>query len=125
MRRRQESFSAGSPTGQRQLESSEGIDVSVSSALVPVREAKRFAKELSKTEPFFAWLPTLEARGAAGEYESNDKDGCESWIVCPSAEIRQDEDDPLGAHSAMRRPYFREEVRNLNSLVSADPFNRM
>jgi hypothetical protein len=40
-------------------------------------------------------------------------------------EIRLDEDDPLGAHSAMRRAYFKEEVRNLNSLFSADPFNRM
>jgi hypothetical protein len=104
--------------------SSDGIEVSVSSALVPKREARKFATELSKAEPFFAWLPTLEARGGSGEYEPNDKDGCESWIVCPSADIRLDEDDPLGAHSAMRRPYFKEEIRTLNSLASTDPFNR-
>lgn len=87
-------------------------------------EAKKFATDLSKTEPFFAWLPTLEAQGSSGEYETNDKDRCESWIVCPSAETRLDEDDPLGAHSAMRRPYFKKEIRALNSLVSTDPFGR-
>jgi hypothetical protein len=104
--------------------SSDGIDVSVSSALVPARTAKSFAAELARTEPFHAWLPTLDAEGGADEYERNEKDDCESWIVSPSPEVRLDEDDPLGASSAMRRPYFKKEINALASLTSTDPFNR-
>jgi hypothetical protein len=104
--------------------SSDGIDVSVSSALVAARAAKAFAVKLAKTEPFHAWLPTLDAQGSADEYERSDRTDCEAWIVTPSTEVRLDEDDPLGAHSAMRRPYFRKEINALASLTTTDPFNR-
>lgn len=104
--------------------SSDGIDVSVSSALVPARTAKAFAAKLAKTEPFHAWLPTLDAQGSADEYERSDRNDCEAWIVTPSTEVRLDEDDPLGARSAMRRPYFKKEINALGSLTTTDPFNR-
>jgi hypothetical protein len=104
--------------------SSDGIDVSVSSALVPARAAKTFAAKLAKTEPFHAWLPTLDAQGRADEYERNDRKDCEGWIVTPSTEVRLDEDDPLGARSAVRRPYFKKEINSLGSLTTTDPFNR-
>lgn len=104
--------------------SSDGIDVSVSSALVPARAAKAFAAKLAKTEPFHAWLPTLDAQGSADEYERNDRKDCEAWIVTPSTEVRLDEDDPLGARSAVRRPYFTKEINALGSLTTIDPFNR-
>ncbi len=104
--------------------SSDGIDVSVSSALVPARAAKTFAAKLAKTEPFHAWLPTVDAHGSADEYERNDRKDCEAWIVTPSTEVRLDEDDPLGTRSAVRRPYFKREINALGSLTTTDPFNR-
>jgi hypothetical protein len=104
--------------------SSDGIDVSVSSALVPETGAKTFAAKLAKTEPFHAWLPTMSAQGNADEYESNDRKDCEAWIVTPSTEVRLDDDDPLGARSATRRPYFKKEINALGSLTTIDPFNR-
>lgn len=104
--------------------SADGINVFISSALIPERDAEGFATELAKTKPFHAWLPTLDACDGSDEYERNEKDGCEAWIVCPSPETRLDEDDPLGAHSAMRRPYLKKEIRALYSLISTDAFNR-
>lgn len=104
--------------------SSDGIDVSVSSALAPARAAKAFAAKLAKTEPFHAWLPTLDAQGSADEYERNAREDCEAWIVTPSTDLHLDEDDPLGARSSMRRPYFKKEVNALASLTTADPFKR-
>jgi hypothetical protein len=104
--------------------SSDSIDVSVSSALVPDLSAKTFAGSLANTEAFHAWLPTISAQGGTDEYDSNDREDCEAWIVTPSTEVRLDEDDPLGARSAVRRPYFKKEVKALGSLTSTDPFNR-
>ncbi len=104
--------------------SSDGIDVSVSSVLVPARAAKAFAAKLAETEPFHAWLPTLDAQGSADEYERSDRKDCEAWIVTPSPEVQLDEDDPLGARSAMRRPYFKKEINALGSLTTTDPFMR-
>jgi hypothetical protein len=104
--------------------SSDGIDVSVSSALIKQELATRAAARLAKTTPFHAWLPTLESDDGDEVIERSDGKEYEAWIVTPSVELRLDEDDPLGVRSAMLRPYFREEISTLGGLTTADPFGR-
>jgi hypothetical protein len=70
------------------------------------------------------WLPAYESYSNGGEYLMNEKENYEAWVVCPSPDTWLDEDDPLGATSAMRRPHFTKSINALRSLQSGDSFNR-
>lgn len=105
-------------------QSSDGIRVSISSALVNPAEAKSLARRLANEEPFRSWLPTYEEYSDGDEYQRNTKEPYTPWIVCPSAESKLDEDDPLGSICAVRRPHFTEDINALMSLKTEDPFKR-
>jgi len=103
--------------------SPDNINVHISSALVAHRKAKACARQIILKEPFHVWLPTFD------EYEDvhlrSDKKDYLPWIVCPSMEGRLDEDDPLGAICAERRPRFAENIIADFSLATTDPFGRI
>jgi hypothetical protein len=100
------------------------IRIDISSALVSMTNAKLLAWKLAKEKPYNSWLPHYEHNDDSKEYQSNPKEDYGAWIVTPSPEIRLDEDDPLGAVSAVRRPYFASDIRAVRKLISSDPFNR-
>jgi 3-hydroxymyristoyl/3-hydroxydecanoyl-(acyl carrier protein) dehydratase len=104
--------------------SSDGIGVRISSALVSTRKSRTLATLLLEDESFRVWLPAYEKHGDGDEYQMNEKENYEAWIVYQSPETQLDEDDPLGATSAMRRPRFTKSINALGSLQSADSFNR-
>jgi hypothetical protein len=104
--------------------SSDNIRVYISSALVSPRKAKSLAMQIVNEEPFRSWLPTYEKHDDSDEYQRNEKENYEAWIVCPSTDAKLDEYDPLGASCAVRRPYFSKEISALGPLRAEDPFNR-
>ncbi len=101
-------------------QSSDGINVRISSTLVKPKHTKDIVASLAKELPFHAWLPSFN------ENEDMDckKEKCEVWLVCPSKEAKLDKHDTLGSSSAMERPYFTKEITDFLSLKTTDPFNR-
>jgi NACHT domain len=104
--------------------SADGIGIHITSALVPPRDAKKLALELSQKDPFQAWLPCAEGYEGGDEYSRSEKKPSKPWIVWPSIEARLDETDPLGVTSAVRRLYFTKAVNAIGSLRALDPFRR-
>ena len=104
--------------------SPDGINVHISSALVPARQAKSRAKELIAEEGFFAWLPTYDYDDQ-DELSSNRKKGFQPWVVKPSREgAGLDEYDPMSVIEVERRPYFASKYVEAFSVTSGDPFKR-
>jgi hypothetical protein len=107
-----------------QWRSSDGIEVYVTSALVPPKKAGEMAAKLAEEDAFQAWLPSAEGYEDDDEYSRNDKPGCTAWIVRPTTAARLDDTDPLAAHSVVRRLRFRKNVNALESLRPTDVFQR-
>jgi hypothetical protein len=105
--------------------SPDGINVHISSALVPTRQARSRAKELIAEEAFFVWLPTFDYDDDQEEHFVNRKEGFEPWIVTPSRErTGLDEYDPLSVIEVERRPHFVPKYAEPFSVTSTDPFKR-
>jgi hypothetical protein len=102
--------------------SPDNIKVRIRTALVTPGKAKSLAKALIQEEPFSVWLPTYNEYQ---EYLRNDKKDYIPWIVCPSADARLDEDDPLGAACAVMRPHVAEDIVKTFTLGTDDPFSRI
>lgn len=104
--------------------SHDGVNVHVSSALVPTRQAKSRAKELIEEEGFFVWLPTFDYDNQEEHY-INRKEGFKPWIVTPSrVETELEEYDPLSVIEVERRPHFAPRYAKAFSISSGDSFNR-
>jgi hypothetical protein len=103
----------------------DGIDVSISSALVPTGRGGSRAENISKQNPHDVWFPDYHIYGNEGEYVRNAIRDYEAWIVSPSVTAKLDEQDPLGSPQAVIRPYICEQIRRLFNLNAADPFNRV
>lgn len=104
--------------------SSDGIRVRITSALAQPDQIKTFATQLSKEDPFQAWVPRYQEGEYEEEYMHNLKEGYEPWLVCPSVETKIDGNDTLGARCVMERPYFTKEITKMFSLKTDDPFRR-
>lgn len=105
--------------------SHDSIKVYISSALVVPTKAKALARQLIQEKPFFVWLPTYDRYEEEREHLRSDKKDYVPWIVCPSMEGKLDEDDPLGAICAERRPRFGENIIANFSITTSDPFGRI
>lgn len=104
--------------------SPDGVNVHISSALVPIRKAKSRVKELIAEEGFSVWLPTFDYDDQE-EHFTNRKEGFQPWIVTPSREVnRLDEYDPLSVIEVERRPHFAPKYARPFSIDSGDPFKR-
>jgi len=104
--------------------SPDGVNVHISSALVPSQQAKNRAKELIAEEGFFVWLPTLEYDDDEKHF-SNRKEGFLPWIVTPSRERDAlDQYDPLSVIEVEHRPHFAPKYSNPFSVKSGDSFKR-
>jgi hypothetical protein len=104
--------------------SADGIEIHITSALVPPLFAEKLALQLSQEDPFQAWLPQAESYDGGDEYSRSEKKLFESWIVSPSIEAKLDDTDPLGVNSAVQRSYFTKAVNAIRALKAADPFKR-
>jgi hypothetical protein len=105
--------------------SHDGIEISVSSALVSPRKARSFAKELVAEGPMLVWLPKYTDSNEGEEYVISEKSGYTPWIVCPSGGAILDEDDPLGMACSVRRPRLARKYASTSSLRTRDPFGRV
>jgi hypothetical protein len=104
--------------------SADGIEIRITSALVPVRDAKKVALQLSQEDPFRMWLPRVEENEGDGEYSHSENEPCKPWIVWPYVEAGLDEADSLGVTAAVRRLYFSKAINAISSLRAVDPFKR-
>ena len=106
--------------------SSDGVEVSINSALVSPTKAAQVAKRLAAEDAFQAWLPVYEDREGGGEHLMNDDEkDFTAWIVQPRLEPRLDETDLLGTRDSSERPYIYSKVRDAFSLKALDAFGRV
>jgi len=104
--------------------SSDGVEIGLSSALVPPKKAKQFARKLIRENPIMAWVPAFEGGEDDEEYLQNDKKGYAPWIVCPYGETRLDEHDPYGVSVANFRPRLAKDYSEFCKLTRQDAFGR-
>lgn len=105
--------------------SPDNVSVHISSALVPIKEARNRAIELIEGDPFFVWLPSFDNDDETQTF-FNGKVRVEPWIVSPSMEgVGLDENDPLSVIEVERRPYFSSKYAQQFSIRPADPFGRL
>ena len=97
-------------------QSEAGIRVQISSALVPVQNATRLARELTREDPLLVWVP---------HYGLSTKKGYTPWILNHSVESGLDEHDPYGVDYADERPSPASEILELCSLKASDAFGRV
>jgi len=102
--------------------SSDGVEIGLSSALVPPKRATQFARKLIREKPILAWVPTFQGDEDNDEYLRSDKKEYSPWIVCPSSETRLDEHDPYGVSVANRRPRLAQEYSEFCKLTRNDAF---
>ncbi|HMV07425.1 MAG TPA: NACHT domain-containing protein [Cyclobacteriaceae bacterium] len=108
-----------------QWKSGDGIDVRVSSALLPRRGSTAFSKKLAGLKPYRAWLASFE-ESQGHEYShhrSKDLDYT-PWITVPGGEAGLDENDPYGVRTADRRRKLSESFRANYRLTKGDPFGK-
>lgn len=104
--------------------SSDGIEIRISSALVPPTEATQLARKLIAEKPMLTWIPVFDGSEADDEYLRGEKKEYLPWIVCPSGESRLDEHDPYGVSVANLRPRLALDYLQLSKLTRQDPFGR-
>jgi hypothetical protein len=104
--------------------SSDGVEIGLSSALVPPKRAVQFAKKLIREKPILAWVPAFQGSEDDDEYLRSDKKEYSPWIVCPSGETRLDEHDPYGVSVANLRPRLAQEYSEFCKLTRQDAFGR-
>lgn len=109
---------------QGRWHSSDGIEIGLSSALVPPIKAAQFARKLIREKPILAWVPVFQGGEDDDEYQRSDKNGCSPWIVCLSGESRLDEHDPYGVSVANLRPRLAQEYSEFCKLTRQDAFGR-
>lgn len=103
--------------------SADGIEVSVSSALVPVKGSIKAAGRLAKMDPFHASLPFSDPDASDSGSGGYSMTGVE-WIIRPSISTFLDKTDSWGSYSAINRPRFSEKFCSLFSLRPTDRFER-
>ena len=104
--------------------SSDGIEIGLSSALVPSKKAAQFARKLIREKPILAWVPAYQRGENDEEYLHSDKKGYTPWIVCPSGEPLLDEHDPYGVSVANLRPHLAQDYSEFCKLKRKDAFGR-
>ncbi|MCE5263314.1 MAG: NACHT domain-containing protein [Deltaproteobacteria bacterium] len=102
--------------------SSDGVEIGISSALVPPQKAKQFAKKLIREKPMLAWVPAFQGGEDDDGYLRGDKKEYSPWIVCPFGEARLDEHDPYGVPFANFRPRLAQEYSEFCKLTQQDAF---
>lgn len=102
--------------------SSDGVEIGLSSALVPPKRATQFARKLIREKPILAWVPYFQGDEDNDEHLRSDKKEYSPWIVCPSSETRLDEHDPYGVSVADRRPRLAQEYSEFCKLTRNDAF---
>lgn len=99
------------------------IKVNIDSILIKDNLAVKFAKKLIKTEPFSVWIPNDDI--FATEDSNLKKNNYLHWLITKSVESKLDDLDPLGDLSALQRPKFSDEICEIFSLKSDEPFRRI
>lgn len=105
--------------------SSDQIRVQVSSAMVPVDKATKYARGLIREDPMNVWLPKYNSYEDDGEFLRAEIKKFTPWIVQFDGEAKIDDHDPFGVGCADHRPCFATEFASALSITSDNPFNRV
>jgi hypothetical protein len=89
------------------------------------RRARTLAKLLIEEEPMSVCLPIYDEYENDQGYVRNKNGDYVPWIVYSSGDAKLDEDDPLGATCAIKRPRLARKIASLFSLQTNDPFARV
>lgn len=103
--------------------SSDGVEIGLSSALVPPKKAIQFARKLIREKPMLVWMPAFQGGKDDDEYLRSEN-GYSPWIVCQTGEPRLDEHDPYGVSVANLRPHLAQEYSASCKLTRQDAFGR-
>lgn len=104
--------------------SSDGVEIRLSSALVPPKKAAQFVRKLIREKPIQACVPVFQGSEDDDEYLHSDKKEYSPWIVCLFDGSRLDEHDPYGVSVANLRPRLAQDYLELCKLVRQDAFGR-
>ena len=104
--------------------SSDGIEIRLSSALVPPKKAGQFARKLVREKPMLAWVPVFKGGEDDGQFLRGNKREYSPWIVSPSGEMRLDEHDPYGVSVANLRSRLAQQYSRYCKLKRRDEFGR-
>ena len=102
--------------------SSDGVEIGITSALVPPQKADKIARKLIREKPILVWVPTSHDADDDDEFLRNDKMKYSPWIVCPSGESRLDKHDPYGVSVANVRPHLAQDYLEFCKLSQQDAF---
>lgn len=104
--------------------SKDGIDISISSALIQKKHSRNAITSLSKKEPFQVWLPVLEGEDESDRFGTQNEDNLLPWIVSMQEYKKIDEFDPYSADTTRLRSKPSEGITKLYSLSCSDQFKR-
>ena len=104
---------------------SDGIEIGLSSALVPPKKAAQFARKLIRAKPMLSWVPVFQGGEDDDEYLCSDNKEYSPWIVSLSGEVRLDEHDPYGVSVANLRSRLAQEYSRYCKLNRRDAFGRL
>ena len=109
---------------QGRWHSSDGVEIELSSALVPPEKASLLARKLIREKPVRVWMPVFQGSEEDDNHMHGDKKEYSPWIVSPDGEVRLDEHDPYGVSVANLRPRLAQEYSSYCKLSRKDPFGR-
>lgn len=104
--------------------SSDGIEIELSSALVPPRKVVQLARKLIREKPILAWVPVFQGSEEDDDHLTSDKKEYSPWIVSSSGEARLDKHDPYGVTGASFRSRLAQEYSKVCKLKREDEFGR-
>jgi hypothetical protein len=106
-------------------ESADGLSVSISSQLVPIKQARLTAHVVYSAKPFFAHLSSDDGDDDLDRRHSDEKELLTPWLSSDTHSYALlDEDDPYGLEKALHRSQPSARTIAKMGLQSADPFCR-
>lgn len=103
-------------------ESSDGVRVTVHSALLPRQGAFHAARKLAGGPPFKLWAPFL--KGDDERSEHHEASPLTPWIVEANKEPYLDDYDPFGVRTVNERSRWSKALIERFALAASDPFGR-
>lgn len=102
-------------------QSSDGVKIRISSALVLPQKSAQHVNSLIEEEPMRVGFYAIQDDE---DDPHHSKKECSPWIICPSGESRLDEHDPYGVSFANHRPRLAQNFSKFCRLTQQDPFGR-
>jgi len=104
--------------------SKDGVDVEISSALVPKKHSHQTVNSLSKDNPFQIWLPDLTGEDEGARLGVQCKYNLVPWIVSTESYAKLDEFDPYRANINRDSSRISKKIIDAYKLKCTDKFKK-